>query len=188
MLRSMAVSRPLSSARIRTSASRCRSRFSVSTTRLLTPATPGPTHRTMMPWLRGSSIYSSRTSHSSQRMWTKASGKRLRKVGNKHKPRQAKPQPLNRPDPRSGPPRTRSMTDFRPRLFPSDTDVERVGEGLLSCTLPRDEWTHEAHLAATTYLLLRHPEVDLDTKLPGLIRRYNESVGGVSSENEGYHE
>ena len=80
------------------------------------------------------------------------------------------------------------MTDYRPRLFASDADVVRVGEGLLAAGLPRAEWTHEAHLGATAYLLLRHPEVDLDAELPGLIRRYNESVGGVNSDSEGYHE
>ena len=80
------------------------------------------------------------------------------------------------------------MTDYRPRPFKSDAAVERIGEGLLSRTIPRVEWTHEAHLAATTHLLLRHPEIDLDTELPGLIRRYNESVGGVNSDTEGYHE
>jgi hypothetical protein len=80
------------------------------------------------------------------------------------------------------------MTDFRPRLFACELDVARVGEGLLARDLPREEWTHEAHLAATTYLLLRHPEIDLDKELPGLIRRYNESVGGVNSDTEGYHD
>lgn len=80
------------------------------------------------------------------------------------------------------------MTDFKPRLFISDAEVAHIGEGLLSCTLPRADWTHEAHLAATTYLLIRRPEVDLDHALPGLIRRYNESVGGVNSDSEGYHE
>jgi hypothetical protein len=80
------------------------------------------------------------------------------------------------------------MTEFRPRFFNSDTEVEHLGEGLLARTLPRAEWTHEAHLAATTYLLLRRPDVDLEKELPGLIRRYNESVGGVNSDTEGYHE
>ena len=80
------------------------------------------------------------------------------------------------------------MTDYRPRLFASDDAVARVGEGLLARDLPREEWTHEAHLAATTYLVLRHPEIDLDAELPGLIRRYNESVGGVNSDTEGYHD
>jgi hypothetical protein len=80
------------------------------------------------------------------------------------------------------------MTDHRPRFFTSDAEVSHIGEGLLARTLPRDEWTHEAHLAATTYLLTRRPDVDLDIELPGIIRRYNESVGGVNSDTEGYHE
>ena len=80
------------------------------------------------------------------------------------------------------------MTEFRPRYFESDAAVAHVGEGLLARSLPRPEWTHEAHLAATTYLLLRRPDVDVERELPGLIRRYNESVGGVNSDTEGYHD
>jgi hypothetical protein len=49
-------------------------------------------------------------------------------------------------------------------------------------------WTHEAHLATTIYLLLRRPDIDADKQLPRLIARYNESVGGVNSDSEGYHE
>jgi hypothetical protein len=80
------------------------------------------------------------------------------------------------------------MTEYRPRFFHSDAEIEHLGEGLLARTLSRDEWTHEAHLAATTYLLLRRPDVDLDRELPTIIRRFNKSVGGVNSETEGYHE
>ena len=80
------------------------------------------------------------------------------------------------------------MTDYRPRLFSSDADVVHIGEGLLSRTLSREEWTHEAHLAATTYLLLRRPEMDLNRELPDLIRRFNESVGGVNDDTQGYHD
>jgi hypothetical protein len=80
------------------------------------------------------------------------------------------------------------MTEFRPRFFTSDAEMEHLGEGLVDCTLKREEWTHEAHLAATTYLLLRRPDIDLDKELGGIIRRFNESVGGVNSDTEGYHE
>lgn len=80
------------------------------------------------------------------------------------------------------------MTEFHPRFFHSDAEIEHVGEGLVARTLPRCEWTHEAHLAASVYLLLRRPDIDLDKELPGLIRRYNESVGGTNSDTEGYHE
>ena len=80
------------------------------------------------------------------------------------------------------------MTEHHPRLFHSDAEVMHIGDGLVARTLPRAEWTHEAHLAATTYLLLRRPDIDLDKQLPEIIRRYNESVGGVNSDSEGYHE
>lgn len=80
------------------------------------------------------------------------------------------------------------MTEYSPRLFHSDVDVERIGEGLFARTLPRPDWTHEAHLAATTWLLLRRPDIDIDAQLPAIIRGYNESVGGVNDDTQGYHE
>ena len=42
------------------------------------------------------------------------------------------------------------MPEFEPRPFQSDAEIEKIGEGLVARTLPREEWTHEAHLAATT--------------------------------------
>jgi hypothetical protein len=80
------------------------------------------------------------------------------------------------------------MTEYKPRLFTSDAEIERIGEGLLARTLPRAEWTHEAHLTATTYLLTRRPDVPIDVELPNIIRRYNESVGGVNDDTQGYHD
>ena len=80
------------------------------------------------------------------------------------------------------------MTDYTPRLFSSDAEVERLGEGLLDCSLERSDWTHEAHLGATAYLLLKRPDLDLDSELPGIICSFNESVGGVNSDIEGYHD
>lgn len=80
------------------------------------------------------------------------------------------------------------MTDHHPRLFASDAAIERIGDGLLACTLPRPDWTHEAHLAATAFLLIRRPDLDLDKQLPDIIRRYNFSVGGVNDDSQGYHE
>jgi hypothetical protein len=83
------------------------------------------------------------------------------------------------------------MTDIKtclPRLWPHDDAIRHVGEGMLACTLPRAEWTHEAHLAACAWLVLERPDTVPERDLPDLIRRYNESVGGVNSDSEGYHE
>ena len=79
------------------------------------------------------------------------------------------------------------MTDPSPRLFETDAAVRHVGLGLLERTLPRPEWTHEAHLAATTWLVVERPDIDLDADLRGIISRYNESVGGVNDSTQGYH-
>ena len=80
------------------------------------------------------------------------------------------------------------MTSYKPRLFSTDAEIAYLGEGLLAHRVPKTEWTHEAHLAATAYLLLRRPDLDLDTQLAGIIRSYNESVGGVNDDTQGYHE
>jgi hypothetical protein len=80
------------------------------------------------------------------------------------------------------------MNDHPVRLFETDADVRRVGEGMIACTLPRPEWTHEGHLAVCAWLILERPDLCAERDLPGLIRRYNESVGGVNDETQGYHE
>jgi hypothetical protein len=78
--------------------------------------------------------------------------------------------------------------DHAPRLFAGDAEVRRIGEGLVACTLTRPEWTHEAHLAACLYVIVERPEIVPERDLPGIIRRFNESVGGVNDETQGYHE
>ena len=39
-----------------------------------------------------------------------------------------------------------SEHEHEPRLWPHDDAIRRVGEGFLACTLPKPEWTHEAHI------------------------------------------
>jgi hypothetical protein len=80
------------------------------------------------------------------------------------------------------------MTDFEVRLFPDEATIRHVGEGLLARTLPREQWTHEAHLATCLWLMRERSDIRLEQELPGLIRRYNESVGGVNDDTQGYHE
>ena len=79
-------------------------------------------------------------------------------------------------------------TDHSIRLFADAAAVRRVGEGLLTRSLPRAEWTHEAHLAACLWLVRERPDIALEAELPAIIRAYNESVGGVNDDTQGYHE
>jgi hypothetical protein len=75
-----------------------------------------------------------------------------------------------------------------PRLFGADDNVRRIAAGLVQCTLPRAQWTHEAHLAAVTVLLLEWPDLRCERDLPTIIARYNTRVGGVNDDTQGYHE
>ena len=80
-----------------------------------------------------------------------------------------------------------SDTD-EPRLFESDAAVRHIGEGLIACSLDKSEWTHEAHLAACLWLIVERPDIVPERDLPVLIRRFNESLGGINDETQGYHE
>lgn len=80
------------------------------------------------------------------------------------------------------------MTDPLPRLFATDADVIRIGEGLLDHSLPRPEWTHEAHLAACLYLLRERLDIDVDAQIAAIISGYNVAVGGVNDDSQGYHD
>lgn len=80
------------------------------------------------------------------------------------------------------------MTECKPRLFECDADIRRIGEGLLECKLPKEYWTHEAHLAACAWIIRDCPHIAPEREMRGIISRYNESVGGVNSDSEGYHE
>lgn len=80
------------------------------------------------------------------------------------------------------------MTDHAPRLWPHDAAIRSVATRFLACSLPKAEWTHEAHIATSCWLILERPDIAPERDLPDLIRRYNESKGGVNSETEGYHE
>lgn len=79
-------------------------------------------------------------------------------------------------------------TEYKPRLFGRDTEIRAIGEGLLACALPREAWTHEAHLGACLWLLAERPDIDIDVEIGPIIRRFNESVGGVNDDHNGYHD
>jgi len=63
-----------------------------------------------------------------------------------------------------------------------------VGDGLLAATLPKAEWTHEAHLAACLWLLRECPDFAPEAQLPGIISAYNVASGGENTDSAGYHE
>ena len=69
----------------------------------------------------------------------------------------------------------------------TDAEIAALAERLLDRTLPKDQWTHAAHLTATLRLV-RTRDAGLERDLPGIIRAYNVAVGGVNDDKSGYHE
>lgn len=80
------------------------------------------------------------------------------------------------------------MSEHEVRLFNDDASIVKIGEGLLARTLPRDEWTHEAHLAACTWIARCRPDIDPVADMAGIISACNVAVGGVNDDSQGYHE
>jgi len=72
-------------------------------------------------------------------------------------------------------------------LFSADSEIDRIGRGLIDRSLPKTEWTHAAHFAAA-FWLLRRPERDALRDLRDLIRAYNEATGVPNTDTGGYHE
>jgi hypothetical protein len=69
----------------------------------------------------------------------------------------------------------------------TDAEIAALVEGLLDRSLPKDQWTHAAHLTATLKLV-RLRDANLERDLPWVIRTYNVAVGGKNTETMGYHE
>jgi hypothetical protein len=69
----------------------------------------------------------------------------------------------------------------------TDAEIAGLATRLMDRSLPKAEWTHDAHLAATLRLV-RTRDAGLERDLPGIIQTYNVAVGGVNDDVSGYHE
>jgi len=77
---------------------------------------------------------------------------------------------------------------YEPRLFTSEDEIRHIGHGLLDRSLPKAEWTHEAHLAACLWIVSERPEIDPEADMRAIISGYNAAVGGVNDDHHGYHD
>ena len=68
------------------------------------------------------------------------------------------------------------------------TEVERIARGLIDRTLPKDEWTHQAHLRAGLWHVIEHGPIVALELLRARISSYNESVGTANTDTSSYHE
>jgi len=67
-------------------------------------------------------------------------------------------------------------------------DIQYLRTGFDSCTLPKAEWTHSAHIAVGTMYVCELGGQAALAHLRQAIPRYNESQGGQNTDSSGYHE
>jgi hypothetical protein len=67
-------------------------------------------------------------------------------------------------------------------------DPEVLAERFTALTLPKEEWTHVAHLTVGAWHVDRYGAVGALRLLRERIRRLNESHGGSNTATAGYHE
>jgi len=66
--------------------------------------------------------------------------------------------------------------------------LDDLADAFITRTLPKAEWTHEAHLRVGTWHVFHHGRDEAMALLRDRIARYNESVGGVNTDTDGYHD
>lgn len=67
-------------------------------------------------------------------------------------------------------------------------DVDGLAAQFVAATLPKDAWTHEAHLIVGLWHVERYGAVEALERLRSSIRRLNDAHGTPNSDTRGYHE
>ncbi len=72
--------------------------------------------------------------------------------------------------------------------FCSAAEVLNLVHRFEFCTLPREEWTHRAHLTVALWHCLRHSFEEATRLVRDGIKKYNASHGITQTRTSGYHE
>jgi len=69
----------------------------------------------------------------------------------------------------------------------SDTAIADLAARVLDSSLPKSEWTHEAHFALALWCIRHRPELAEPNAMRAVIMRLNEAHGTPNTDSEGYH-
>jgi len=67
-------------------------------------------------------------------------------------------------------------------------EIESLIAAFESCTLPRSEWNHHAHLIVALWYLTRYSDAEAVNKVRSRIQSYNSANGIETTIDSGYHE
>jgi hypothetical protein len=68
------------------------------------------------------------------------------------------------------------------------SEIENLIAAFNSCTLPRCEWNHAAHLTVALWYLTHYEEIEAVNRIRESIQRYNAAMGIKTTKDSGYHE
>ena len=68
----------------------------------------------------------------------------------------------------------------------SNENIRHIFHNLCELTLPKSEWTHDAHLAAAV-AILSTPAFNAFKDMPQIIKNYNDATGIPNTDKNGYH-
>ena len=68
------------------------------------------------------------------------------------------------------------------------SSTEKLVKAFLAGTLPKQDWTHEAHLKVGLWHLLHYSATESLQKLRHSIKQYNVICGVANTDTQGYHE
>ena len=75
-----------------------------------------------------------------------------------------------------------------PEFLNSEAELDGFLRGFAAGTLPKEMFTHAAHIAMAACYCLQFPEGESLDRARRDIRHFNESVGGANTDESGYHE
>jgi len=82
-----------------------------------------------------------------------------------------------------------SVTLTRPTIrYNSVAEIETRMEDFEACRIPREEWTHSAHLTMALWYLHRYPADVAVERIRTGIQRYNQATHDPKQPSTGYHE
>ena len=74
-------------------------------------------------------------------------------------------------------------------MFPNtEPEIDAFLHAFETCTLPKSEWTHPAHILTGACYVHTHGLDHATSTMRTNVRRYNVSVGGQNTDTSGYHE
>ena len=73
-------------------------------------------------------------------------------------------------------------------IYRSPSEIDRLIHAFQECSLPRSQWTHEAHLTVALWYLFYDSEQEAINAVRNGIKRYNSVQGIETTKDGGYHE